>query len=76
MTLGYFQHLGWFEGQIKRVFGSSESLFVYNTYMFDYSKYVAGYWDPVAKAKQRDEQFPIDCKKAFEMGVRFATGTV
>jgi len=40
-----------------------------------HSKYVAGYWDTMAKAKQLDEHFPIDCKKAFEMGVRFVKTT-
>jgi multimeric flavodoxin WrbA len=72
-SAGYFQHLGFAEGAIQRVFGSSESLFVYDTYQFDdYAKYVTDYFDPEAKRKQRDERFPNDCKKAFEMGVRFA----
>ncbi len=30
--------------------------------------------DPVKKARRREEVFPIDCQKAFDMGVRFATG--
>ena len=52
---------------------ASESLFVYDTYQFDdYSKYdaTAAVFDVEAKAKRRKEEFPKDCQKAFEMGVR------
>jgi hypothetical protein len=43
-----------------------------DTYQFDdYSKYVATNFDPVEKAKRRAEVFPLDCEKAFEMGIRF-----
>jgi multimeric flavodoxin WrbA len=55
-----------------RIFGYSESLCSTDTYQFDdYSKYVAPMFDPVAKAKRREEVFPLDCEKAFEMGKRF-----
>ncbi|HEY3273916.1 MAG TPA: hypothetical protein VGJ92_09150, partial [Methanocella sp.] len=54
------------------IFGSAESLIATDTYQFeDYSKYVTTH-DPVAKAKRRQEVFPLDCQKAFDMGVRFA----
>ena len=33
-------------------------------------------FDAEKKAKRREEVFPLDCKKAFEMGVKFATETV
>ena len=56
------------------LFGSSESLCSYDTYQFeDYSKVVADLFDAEVKAKRREEVFPIDCEKAFEMGVRLAT---
>ena len=43
----------------------------YDTYQFnDYSKYVATAFDEKAKAKVKNEQFPIDCKSAFELGAR------
>jgi hypothetical protein len=29
-------------------------------------------FDPEEKAKKRREVFPVDCKKAFDMGVKFA----
>lgn len=61
------------EGVLKMIFGSAESLVVNNTYQFeDYSKIVGTRFDPVEKARIRAEEFPRDCEKAFEMGVRFA----
>jgi multimeric flavodoxin WrbA len=54
-------------------FGKTEFLVVNDTYMFDdYSKYVNAY-DVNAKEKRRREVFPLDCQKAFDMGVRLAT---
>ncbi len=61
------------ERVMKMIFGSAETILVNDTYQFeDYSKYVSSRFDPIKKAKRRNEQFPNDCKKAFEMGVRFA----
>ena len=49
----------------------SETLFSFDTYQFDdYSKMVADRFDANKKAKRRKEIFPIDCKKAFDMGAR------
>ena len=71
--IGYDRSLGLAEMVMARIFGSSESLFVYDTYQFDdYSKYEATVFDVEAKAKRRKEEFPRDCQKAFDMGVRFA----
>ena len=51
--------------------GPVEKLYSFATYQFtDYSKYVCPIFDPEARAKRREEQFPIDCKNAFDMGVR------
>ena len=70
---GYAQHLGINEMVLQMIFGSSESLFCFDTYQFeDYSKVVASRFDPGKKAKRRKEVFPMDCQKAFEMGVRSA----
>jgi multimeric flavodoxin WrbA len=56
-----------------RKFGQSESLIVYDTSLWDdYSKYVSMGVDVKAKAKTKKEDFPKDCQKAFDMGVRFA----
>jgi len=71
--IGYDQPVKFIELIMKLVFGTSESLVVNDTYQFeDYSKYVTTRFDPVEKAKRRKEVFPNDCKKAFEMGVRFS----
>ncbi len=60
------------EGVATRIFGYSESLYSTDTYQFDdYSKYVADRFDPEEKAKRREEVFPKDCEKTFEMGIRF-----
>lgn len=60
------------ENYLKMLFGSAESLMSFDTYQFnDYSKVVADRFDADKKAKRRDEIFPIDCQRAFEMGVRF-----
>ena len=59
----------------SRLFGSYELLVVSGTDLWwsdDYTKYVRS-TDEIVKAKQRSEElFPIDCRKAFDMGVRFA----
>ncbi|WP_218918404.1 hypothetical protein [Paenibacillus durus] len=53
--------------------GDSEILLSYDTYQFtDYSKYEASRFDAAHKARVREEQFPIDRKKAFELGARLA----
>ncbi|MGD0856039.1 MAG: flavodoxin family protein [Dehalococcoidia bacterium] len=71
--MGYDQAVIYIELMMKLAFGTSESLVVNDTYQFeDYSKYVTTRFDPVEKAKRRGEVFPNDCKKAFEMGVRFS----
>jgi len=62
---------------MRKVFGASESLLSFDTYQFDdYSKVVATMFDAEAKAKRRAEVFPVDCQKAFDMGVRFATEVI
>jgi multimeric flavodoxin WrbA len=71
--IGYDRSLGLAEMVMARIFGKSESLFVYDTYQFDdYSKYETTVFDVEAKAKRRKEEFPKECQKAFEMGVRVA----
>ncbi|MBC2578854.1 flavodoxin family protein [Clostridium sp. DJ247] len=71
--LGYEQNLKGTEMAIKRIFGASESLFVTDTYQFDdYSKYETSRFNEKEKKRRRVEVFPEDCKKAFDMGVRFA----
>jgi multimeric flavodoxin WrbA len=67
------QHISINEMALKMIFGASESLGSFDTYQFeDYSKVFADRFDPEKKAKRRREVFPIDCRKAFDMGARLA----
>lgn len=55
--------------------GATEILASYETYQFtDYAAMNAAMIDGDARAKRRAEEFPIDCRKAFEMGARLTTG--
>jgi multimeric flavodoxin WrbA len=57
------------------IFGSSETLCCYDTYQFpDYSKVEMGLFDPEKKAVRRRDVFPEDCRKAFQLGCRMASG--
>jgi multimeric flavodoxin WrbA len=73
---GYVPVLKGTEDMLGRIFGATEAFevqYVTDTYQFsDYSKYVVTAFDEAHKAKRREEEFPKDCEKAFEMGARFA----
>jgi len=74
--LGLDKHISATEMFLKRAFGASESLLVTDTYQFDdYSKVFAPQFNAEQKTKRRREVFPLDCHKAYEMGVRFAEET-
>lgn len=46
---------------------------VYNTYQYsDYSKFDSSMFSEPDKARWRDEHFPQDCKRCFELGARVA----
>lgn len=69
--MGFDRNAKGTEMAMERIFGSCESFFVTDTYQFnDYSKYMSTRFDPEEKKKRRDEQFPLDCQKAFELGAR------
>jgi multimeric flavodoxin WrbA len=73
-VIGYDRQISVNEGFLKRIFGRAESLVCCDTCQFDdYSKIDQDRFDPEKKAARRNEQFPQDCQKAFEMGERFAT---
>ena len=60
---------------LTRTFGDSESLCCCDTLQFeDYSQYVAPRFNPELKAKRRQDVFPQDCHKAFELGERATKG--
>ncbi len=59
---------------LRHVFGYSEALYAFDTFQYnDYSKYDCDLFDAEHKAKVRDEQFPKDLKKAYDLGKRLAT---
>ena len=56
-------------------FGTCELLLSTDTLQYsDYDKFEAELWDKAAKYKRHAEVFPEDCKRAFELGVRMASG--
>jgi multimeric flavodoxin WrbA len=62
-----------YDGALKRIFGKSEYMCSYDTLQFeDYSKVLNTRFDPVKKKQRHDEVFPVDCQRAFDMGVRLA----
>lgn len=62
------------EESLRHVFGYAETLYAFDTYQFiDYAKYDCDLFDEAHKAKVRDEQFPKDMAKAYDMGKRLAT---
>jgi multimeric flavodoxin WrbA len=68
-----YTHLKSLEDSLAMIFGNVESFCSFETLQFDdYSKVVADAFDPEERARIRREQFPIDCRKAYDMGVRFA----
>lgn len=70
----YDQAAMFIERALAMILGSAETLIVNDTYQFDdYSKYVSARFDPVEKARRREQQFPADCRKAFDMGVRLVS---
>ena len=79
LEMGYIQSFKRHEMTMQRIYGASEYMCSCDTYQFDdYSKVVSTRFDPVKKAKRREETFPKDCLEAFEMGARLcaAPGTV
>jgi multimeric flavodoxin WrbA len=71
----YNSHYNMNEMYLARIFGHSTYQLCMDTLQFeDYSKVVADRWDPVEKAKSREELFPADCEGAFELGVELVKG--
>lgn len=71
MNSGIDKHLSIFENAAQGILGPVKRVYSCDTFQFkDYSKVVADRFDPVKKAKQRDEVFPLDCKKAFDLGIQ------
>lgn len=69
-SFNYEQMLAPMQNFISHVFGSkTRTLYVNDTYQFsDYAKYKSDLFSETEKAKQRAEQFPLDCRNARELG--------
>jgi multimeric flavodoxin WrbA len=68
--IGYLKTFNTIESIIERHFTKPLVMYSNNTYQFDdYSKYESSAFSEEAKATHRKVQFPIDCQKAFELGV-------
>jgi multimeric flavodoxin WrbA len=68
--LGYNALFRSYEARFNRLIGGpSQSLICTATWQTtDYSKYEMAMFDEAERKKRREEVFPLDCKKAFEMG--------
>lgn len=64
------------ESLFKRIFrGKVMSLYSTDTYQFpDYTKVVADMFNVEVKEKRRQDVFPIDCNRAYEMGIELVRG--
>ena len=59
------------ESTVKMIFGYAETLNACDTYQFsDYSKYNCDVFDEKHKSEVRENQFPKDLEKAFNLGKR------
>ncbi len=68
--VGYPKNFNTMESIIERTFTKPLVMYSNDTYQFDdYSKYESSAFSEEAKAAHRKVQFPLDCQKAFELGV-------
>lgn len=75
--LNYKESLKRNETYLIRTFGSVQTFYVNDTSQFeDYSKYESSAFNLEKKAIVKKEQFPIDCKNAFELGKSFVKSTL
>lgn len=66
---GYRQNLELWEMFLANYFRQPQILHAFNTYQFDdYDKYVCEVFSAEEKAAYRDEHFPQDCQRAFDLG--------
>jgi multimeric flavodoxin WrbA len=62
-------------GMTGRIIGETEYAIAFQTQQFnDYSKYAASGFDEEYVKRRHIEQFPLDCKAAYDMGRRLAGG--
>lgn len=64
-----------YQRSVTEILGAAPKLlYVYNTWQFsDYSKYESSIFSEADKRRQREEQFPLDCEAAYDMGKALAS---
>ncbi|MBD7912293.1 flavodoxin family protein [Clostridium cibarium] len=66
---GYLSTFNNMEFYLEKLFTKPVVMYSNDTYQFDdYSKYKVECFSEEEKAKTRQNQFPLDCQKAFELG--------
>ena len=71
--VGYIDHFKSNQEMMNMFMGDSEYIASYETLQFkDYSKVESGMMNVPQRLKRREEVFPVDRQKAFDMGVRLA----
>jgi multimeric flavodoxin WrbA len=76
-SMGYDRMFNHAKMLMGRHFGACELLLSTDALQFDdYDNYASGIFDKVAKAKRHADVFPEDCRRAFELGVRMASGDI
>ena len=69
----YTTILGATVNSLKEIFGNCEVLYSCDTYQFnDYSRYEVNVFNSDKKLSHREKQFPVDLKKAYDLGKKFA----
>jgi hypothetical protein len=74
---GFDRKFEYMKKMLKLHFGACELLLCTDTLQYsDYDKYESEMFDKEAKKKRHNEVFPKDCHRAYELGVRMASGIV
>ncbi|GHV35043.1 flavodoxin [Spirochaetia bacterium] len=72
---GYAEKFKFYEDRLNALIGPAKTLVCTETWQTtDYSKYEMTMFDGDARKKRRDEVFPQDRRKAFELGAGLLTG--
>jgi len=68
--IGYLKTFNNIESSIEHIFTKPLVMYSNSTYQFDdYSKYKSNAFSEEERAEHRKIQFPLDCQKAFELGL-------
>jgi multimeric flavodoxin WrbA len=76
-ALGYERQFGLTRMVLERTFGACELLLSIDTLQYsDYDKFESERFDKEAKLRRHAEVFPEDCRRAYELGIRMASGQI